>query len=73
VINLELTEEEAYDLAMYLGLHSTKSEHDTFPVFQKLMDILDPEKDDFRFSANTFVGLTHKTELTDTGLFMIGD
>lgn len=41
MITLELTEEEAYNLRVYLGVHHTASAYDTYPVYEKLADAMD--------------------------------
>lgn len=41
MITIEMTEEEAESLAVYLSMHSTDSAYDTFGVYEKLLDALD--------------------------------
>lgn len=43
MISIELTEDEAFNLRTLLGMHSTKSAYDTFPVFEKLSDAMDAD------------------------------
>lgn len=41
MITLELTEQEARNLRVYLGVHNTESVYDTYPVYEKLTDQMD--------------------------------
>ena len=79
MINLELTEEEAFNLRTLLGMHSTKSAYDTFPVFEKLSDAMD---DDLPLVQQIQVGLEEykrsqvlrkSTTIDENGLITIGE
>lgn len=69
MINLELTEEEAKNLYIYLGLHSLDSELDTWDTFAKLDALL--QDIDFEYSTNDFFDLLKRTDIGPTGLFKV--
>lgn len=79
MINLELTEDEAFNLRALLGMHSTKSAYNTFPVFEKLSDAMDADLslteqiqmglEEFKRSQKIRKSMT----ITSNGLIEIGE
>lgn len=65
---LELTEEEAESLLLYLGLHSISSSLETYPIFEKLQKIIDPDCERPEFSPDNFISFAGRTEISSGGL-----
>jgi len=79
MISLELTEEEAFNLRTLLGMHSTNSAYDTYPVFEKLSDAMDA---DLPIDQQVQIGMEEfnrsqkirrATTITTNGLIEIGE
>lgn len=69
MINLKLTDEEAKNLYLYLGLHSLDSDIDTWNVFSKLDSLL--QDIDFEYCAEDYFNLLKRTDIGPTGLFQV--